>query len=84
MCGSRAQAGASGKTSAWRSSQPSSLAFALIAVATGGEAYLDLGGVILLFVIGGVIGLIVYAIYERGRRDATMDSDEPRGPIEPE
>jgi len=42
--------------------------FALLALALGGHAYADLGGLILLFVIGGVIGLIVLAIYNRGRR----------------
>jgi hypothetical protein len=36
----------------------------------GGSVHIDVGGVFLLFVIGGVIGLIVLAIYNKGRRDA--------------
>jgi hypothetical protein len=62
------------------------LAFALFAVLTGGEAYLDAGGVVMLIVIGGVIGLIVNAIYQRGRADASEHPDPPeqRGPIDPE
>jgi hypothetical protein len=62
------------------------LAFALIAVLTGGEAYLDAGGVVFLIIIGGVIGLIVNAIYQRGRRDASEYPDplQQQGPIEPE
>ena len=40
-----------------------------IAVLLGGRAHIDLGGAILLFVIGGVIGLVVLAIYNKGKRD---------------
>ena len=36
----------------------------------GGSVYIDAGGVVLQFVIGGIIGLIVNWIYQRGRRDA--------------
>jgi len=46
---------------------------ALLAVLIGGNAHIDIGGAILLFVIGGVIGLIVLAIYSKGRRDADDD-----------
>jgi hypothetical protein len=42
---------------------------ALIAVLLGGHARADLGGLVILFLIGGVIGLVVLAIYNRGRRD---------------
>jgi hypothetical protein len=35
----------------------------------GGSAHIDLGGAIMLFVIGGVIGLIVLAIYNKGKRE---------------
>lgn len=42
---------------------------ALLAVAAGGHAHADAGGLVMLFVIGGVIGLIVLAIYNKGRRD---------------
>ena len=52
------------------------LAFLLIGmlfVMVGGSMHIDAGGAILLFVIGGVIGLIVLAIYNKGRRDAKRD-----------
>lgn len=42
---------------------------ALIAVLFGGRVHADLGGLVLLFLIGGVVGLVVLAIYNRGRRD---------------
>ncbi len=48
------------------------LLFALIgvlAVAIGGHVRADVGGLILLFVIGGIIGLVILAIYNKGRRD---------------
>ena len=40
----------------------------MIAVAFGGTAHLDLGGVVILFVIGGLIGLVVNAIYKKGKK----------------
>jgi hypothetical protein len=43
---------------------------ALLAVLFGGTAHIDVGGAILLFVIGGLIGIVVLAIYNKGRRDA--------------
>ena len=39
----------------------------------GGRFRIDLGGAVMLFVIGGVIGLIVLAIYNKGRDDASGD-----------
>ncbi len=45
---------------------------AFLAVLFGGHAHADIGGLILLFVIGGIIGLIVFAIYNKGRKDASM------------
>lgn len=42
----------------------------LSCVLVGGNMHIDLGGAILLFVIGGVIGLIVLAIYNKGKDDA--------------
>ncbi|MBN1917565.1 MAG: hypothetical protein JW889_06620 [Verrucomicrobia bacterium] len=51
----------------------------LLAVLIGGSMHIDIGGAILLFVIGGVIGLIVLAIYSKGRRDASAD-DAPDDP----
>jgi hypothetical protein len=44
---------------------------ALIAVVVGGSVQIDIGGAVLLFVIGGLIGLVVLWIYNKGRyRDA--------------
>lgn len=44
-----------------------------LVVLVGGSVHIDLGGAILLFVIGGIIGLIVLAIYNKGKRDAGED-----------
>ena len=46
---------------------------AVIAVMLGGRAHIDVGGAILLFVIGGVLGLIIFAIYSKGRRDEASE-----------
>ncbi|MGA2555728.1 MAG: hypothetical protein ABSG04_05585 [Verrucomicrobiota bacterium] len=40
-----------------------------LALALGGRVHATAGGVVLLFVIGGIIGLVVLAIYNKGRRD---------------
>lgn len=45
------------------------IALAVLALITGGSVHMDGGGLILLLVIGGVIGLIVNWIYQRGKRD---------------
>ena len=50
---------------------------AFLAVIFGGQAHIDVGGFILLIVIGGIIGLIVNAIYQKGKRDAGGWDDEP-------
>ncbi|MFO1522369.1 MAG: hypothetical protein U1G05_10075 [Kiritimatiellia bacterium] len=42
---------------------------AFLAVLFGGRAHLDLGGVLMLFVIGGLLGLLVLWIYNLGRKD---------------
>jgi len=47
---------------------------ALLAVLSGGSATINLGGAVILFVIGGVIGLVVLVIYNRGHRNR-VDSD---------
>jgi hypothetical protein len=52
------------------------VAFALIAVLCGGSAHIDVGGAILLFVIGGVIGLIALAFYNKGKRDRDHDGQD--------
>ena len=46
------------------------IALALLTLLFGGSAHIDAGGVLILFVIGGVIGLVVNAIYQKGKRDA--------------
>ncbi len=50
-------------------------ALALLAVVAGGHAHIDLGGAICLFVVGGLVGLVVLAIYNKGRRDAGQPPD---------
>jgi hypothetical protein len=42
------------------------LVVGLVAVMLGGSMHIDLGGAIMLFVIGGVIGLVALAIYNSG------------------
>jgi hypothetical protein len=50
---------------------------ALLALLFGGSVRLDLGGVMILFLIGGLIGLGVNWIYQKGKRDASGDDEEP-------
>ena len=45
----------------------------VIALVLGGHVHADLGGLVCLFVIGGLVGLVILAIYNRGRRDAGSD-----------
>jgi hypothetical protein len=52
---------------------------AFIAVLLGGHAHADVGGVVFLFIIGGVIGLIVFSIYNKGRKDAVAN-EHPKDP----
>ncbi len=51
------------------------LALGLSCVLIGGYMHIDIFGAILLFVIGGCIGLIIQAVYQRGRRDAVSEED---------
>jgi uncharacterized membrane protein YGL010W len=46
---------------------------AFIAVLLGGHAHANVGGVVFLFVIGGIIGLIAFSIYNKGRKAAIAD-----------
>ena len=41
----------------------------LLAVVVGGSVTADAGGILLLFAIGGLIGLIVNWIYQKGRKN---------------
>ncbi|MFM7180857.1 MAG: hypothetical protein ACKO2G_05265 [Verrucomicrobiales bacterium] len=50
---------------------------ALLALLLGGSVRVELFGVVVLFVSGGVIGLIVNWIYQKGRRDASDHNDNP-------
>ena len=43
---------------------------ALLAVISGGSAHFSVGGLICLFAVGGAVGLAVFAVYDKGRRDA--------------
>lgn len=52
---------------------------AFIAVLAGGHAHADVGGLLVLFLIGGIVGLIVLAIYNKGRKDAVPDG-QPKEP----
>jgi hypothetical protein len=45
------------------------VAMAVLAVLFGGSARIDLGGFVILLVIGGLIGLLANWIYQKGRRD---------------
>lgn len=40
---------------------------ALLAVIMGGSAHIDVGGACMLFSVGGLLGLLVYWIYNKGR-----------------
>jgi hypothetical protein len=44
-------------------------------VLIGGQMHIDPGGAICLFVVGGLIGLAVLAIYNKGRHDVEVDRD---------
>ena len=43
------------------------LVLGLVATLFGGTMYIDLGGAVILFVIGGGLGLAYLAIYSKGR-----------------
>jgi hypothetical protein len=47
----------------------------LSCVLIGGNMHIDIFGAIMLFGIGGVIGLVVLAIYNRGKQDARHSND---------
>ena len=49
---------------------------ALLALVFGGSVHLDLGGVVILFVVGGIIGLLVNWIYQKGRNDASGNDED--------
>lgn len=49
----------------------------LLAVMLGGHVYLDPGGAVMLFVIGGLLGLGWLAIFNSGRRAGRRDHGDP-------
>ena len=51
------------------------LVIAALCLLLGGRVHIDLLGVVVLFVIGGLIGLVVRYIYIRGRRDGGGSGD---------
>ena len=51
------------------------VAVGLLFVLFGGSMHIDIGGAVLLFAIGGLIGLIVLAVYRRGFREGRRRFD---------
>jgi hypothetical protein len=51
------------------------IVLALLALLMGGSVRMNLGGVVLLFLIGGLIGLAVNWVYQKGRRDSSNEDD---------
>ena len=59
--------------------------FGLCCVMVGGYMRINLFGALALFGIGGVLGLVVNAVYDNGRRqgnDRYRRGDPPKPPIE--
>jgi hypothetical protein len=52
----------------------------LLCVLVGGYIHIDPCGAVLLFLIGGVVGLVVNMIYKKGRDDAGGGPDRPSDP----
>jgi hypothetical protein len=46
------------------------IAVGILVAIVGGNFHIDLGGAYCIFAIGGVIGLIVLAIYRSGQKDS--------------
>ncbi len=51
------------------------LVLGLFFVIIGGHMHIDIGGAVCLFAIGGIIGLVVLAIYNRGAREGRANPD---------
>jgi hypothetical protein len=51
-------------------------AIGLLCVAVGGSMHIDVGGFVCLFVFGGILGLVVLAIYNKGAREGRGRSDD--------
>jgi hypothetical protein len=50
-------------------------AFGLVAVVAGGRVHIDCGGAGILFLIGGVIGLIFLGVFKKGVRAGQEQAD---------
>lgn len=55
---------------------------ALVVVLVGGRVRIDLGGAVCLFVVGGLIALVILAVYNKGRRDAGQSPVEGERPAD--
>lgn len=58
-------------------------AMAAVAVVFGGRARINCGGMAMLFIIGGIMGLLGYAVFrkEPPREDPRFSAAPPRGPV---
>jgi hypothetical protein len=56
------------------------LVVGLVFVLCGGSMHIDLGGAVLLFVIGGVLGLIVFSIFKKGYEKGRHETGPTDGP----
>ena len=52
------------------------LAIGFLCILIGGHMNIDIGGALCLFVFGGIIGLVVLAIYNRGVDEGRHTDDE--------
>ncbi|MEM7516800.1 MAG: hypothetical protein AAF368_07735 [Planctomycetota bacterium] len=51
------------------------IVLAFLAVSFGGTATFDVLGSLLVFVIGGILGLVVRSVYDKGRQDGMRSDD---------
>jgi hypothetical protein len=49
----------------------------LLLALVGGRFHIDLGGIILVFAVGGVIGLVFFSIYKKGYREGHAEGAAP-------
>jgi hypothetical protein len=51
------------------------VAIGLFTTVIGGSMRIDIGGAVLLFLVGGILGLVVLSIYREGVREGKKVSD---------